>query len=120
MTKADLVARMATASGVTKAAAEKAAAGTATPRADLEANSAAQGNVPSAGQPEHLPWSQGATAPVPSSPSNAPSAEPQPTPAAAADDVIPAPAPVAPRKKPSRPRPAPDDWKKGISIFGGG
>ena len=103
-----------------KAAAEKAAAGTATPRADLEANSAAQGNVPSAGQPEQLPWSQGATAPVPSSPSNAPSAEPQPTPAAAADDAIPAPAPVAPRKKPSRPRPAPDDWKKGISIFGGG
>jgi uncharacterized protein involved in outer membrane biogenesis len=103
-----------------KAAAEKAAAGTATPRADLEANSAAQGNVPSAGQTEQLPWSQGATAPVPPSQSTTPSAEAQPTPAAAADDAISAPAPVAPRKRPSRPKPAPDDWKKGISIFGGG
>ncbi|MGH6824568.1 AsmA family protein [Methyloceanibacter sp.] len=104
-----------------RAAAAKAAASTPTPRAaDLEANGAAQGNVPSPGQSEQLPWSQGATAPVPPSQSTAPSAEPQPTPAAAADDAIPAPAPVAPRKRPNRPRPAPDDWKKGISIFGGG
>jgi uncharacterized protein involved in outer membrane biogenesis len=103
-----------------KEAAEKAAASTTTPRPDLEANSAAQRNVPSAGQSEQLPWSQGATAPVPPSPSTTPSAEAQPTPAAAADDAIPAPAPVAPRKRPSRARPAPDDWKKGISIFGGG
>jgi hypothetical protein len=27
---------------------------------------------------------------------------------------------MAPRKRPSRPPPARDDWKKGISIFGGG
>ena len=46
-----------------------------------------------------------------------PAAEPA---AAAAQEEIAAPvAPPQQRRKP-KPKPAPDDWKKGISIFGGG
>ena len=106
-----------------KAAAEKAAAERAAaqaPRAaDLEANTAAPNPVPS-GQGEQLPWSQDQAGPAQASPTGTQAGEPQP--AAVGQEEIAAPvAPVTPvqRRKP-KPRPAPDDWKKGISIFGGG
>jgi len=108
-----------------KAAAEKAAAATpqvpASAAPGVEANSGAPGAVPSARQePEQLPWSQTPTGADQASQPATPAADAQTTPAAAADDALPAPAPVAPRKRPNRPPPARDDWKKGISIFGGG
>jgi uncharacterized protein involved in outer membrane biogenesis len=108
-----------------KAGAEKAAAATpqvpASAAPGVEANSGAPGAVPSARQePEQLPWSQTPAGADQASQPAAPAADAQTTPAAAADDSLPAPAPVAPRKRPSRPPPARDDWKKGISIFGGG
>ncbi len=102
-----------------KAEAEKEAAAQAPRAADLEANTAAPGTVPS-GQGEQLPWSQDQAGPAQASPTDAPAGGPQP--AAAAQEEIAAPvAPVTPaqRRKP-KPPPAPDDWKKGISIFGGG
>ena len=109
-----------------KAAAEKAA--TATPQVPAtvvprsEANGAAPAALPSARQePEQLPWSKAPPSPAQAAQPAAPAADAHATPAAAADDSVLAPAPVvAPRKRPSRPPPAPDDWKKGISIFGGG
>ena len=106
-----------------KAAAEKAAAEAAAaqpPRAaDLETNTATPSAAP-AGQSELLPWSQDQAGPAQASPTNAPTGEPQP--AAAAQEEMAAPAaPVAtPQRRRPKPKPAPDDWKKGISIFGGG
>jgi hypothetical protein len=100
-----------------KAAAEKAAAPEAPRAADLETSTVTPGAVPS-GQGEVLPWNRDQAAPGQGSPVNAPTAEP----AAAAQEEVAAPvAPVSPppRKRP-KPKPAPDDWKKGISIFGGG
>jgi uncharacterized protein involved in outer membrane biogenesis len=107
---------------------EKAAASTpraaspTTPRAaDLEANSGTP--AASAGQePERLPWRQTPAGANQVSPMNSPAADAQPTPAAAAVDseVAPPVAPRPPRRAPRRPATAPDDWKKGISIFGGG
>ena len=109
-----------------RAAAERASAGTPqaaspppTPRAaDLEANSGTPSVAPSGGQePERLPWSQ-TPADTDQALTNSPAAN---TPAAAVDsEVAPAIAPRPPRRAPRRPAPAPDDWKKGISIFGGG
>jgi len=60
-----------------------------------------------------LPWSGDDPA------AQAPDADGSPDQAvpAVADDTPPAP---APRVRRPRPPPAPDDWKKGISIFGGG
>jgi hypothetical protein len=107
-----------------KAAAEKLAAEKAAaqpPRAaDLETNTAAPSAAP-AGQSELLPWSQDQAGPGQASPTNAPTGEPQPAAAAAQEEIAAPVAPVAPvqRRKP-KPKPAPDDWKKGISIFGGG
>ena len=108
-----------------KAAAEKAAAATpqvpASTAPGAEANSGAPGAVPSARQePEQLPWSQTPVGADQASQPATPAADAQTTPAAAADDALPAPAPATPRKKPGRPPPARDDWKRGISIFGGG
>jgi uncharacterized protein involved in outer membrane biogenesis len=100
-----------------KAAAEKAAA-TEPPRAaDLETSTAAPVAVPSA-QGEVLPWTRDQAGPGQGSPANAPTSEP----AAAAQEEVAAPvAPVSPPPhKRLKPKPAPDDWKKGISIFGGG
>jgi hypothetical protein len=95
-----------------KAAAERAAAAQAPQPADIEANTTAPGAVPSS-QGEVLPWSTDQPAPA----QGAPAAEPA---AAAAQEEIAAPvAPPQQRRKP-KPKPAPDDWKKGISIFGGG
>jgi len=93
-----------------KAAAEKAAATEAPRAADLETTPSGQGEV--------LPWNRDQAGPGQGSPANAPTAEP----AAAAQEEVAAPvAPVSPppRNRP-KPKPAPDDWKKGISIFGGG
>ena len=103
-----------------KAAAEKEAAAQAPRAADLEANTATPSAAP-AGQGEQLPWSQDQAGPAQASPTNAPTGEPQPAAAAAQEEIAAPVAPVAPvqRRKP-KPRPAPDDWKKGISIFGGG
>jgi uncharacterized protein involved in outer membrane biogenesis len=113
-----------------RAAAEKAAAGTpqaappTTPRAaDLEANSGRPSVAPSGGQePERLPWSQTPAGTDQASPTNSPAVDAQPTPAAAVDsEAAPPVAPRPPRRASSRrPARAPDDWKKGISIFGGG
>ncbi|MGA7371397.1 MAG: hypothetical protein WBW37_01995, partial [Methyloceanibacter sp.] len=108
-----------------KAAAEKAAAATpqvpASTAPGAEANSGAPRAVPSARQePEQLPWSQTPVGADQASQPATPAADAQTTPAAAADDALPAPAPATPRKKPGRPPPARDDWKRGISIFGGG
>ena len=108
-----------------KAAAEKAAAATpqvpASTAPGAEANSGAPRAVPSARQePEQLPWSQTPVGAHQASQPATPAADAQTTPAAAADDALPAPAPATPRKKPGRPPPARDDWKRGISIFGGG
>ena len=102
-----------------KAEAEKAAAAQAPRAADLEANTATPGAVPSR-QGEQLPWSQDQASPAQASPTDAPASGPQP--AAAAQEEIAAPvAPVTPvQRRQPKPPPAPDDWKKGISIFGGG
>jgi hypothetical protein len=103
-----------------KAAAEKAAAAQAPRAADFEANTATPASTPSPGQGEQLPWSQDQASPAQASPTDTTTGEPQP--AAAAQEEIAAPvAPVTPppRKRP-KPQSAPDDWKKGISIFGGG
>jgi uncharacterized protein involved in outer membrane biogenesis len=102
-----------------KAAAEKAAA-TVPPRAaDLEANSGTQSTLPPPDQgPEQLPWQ------VPANPALAEPAPAASTPveqapdAAASQDAT---APVEPKPVRRRPPPAArDDWKKGVSIFGGG
>jgi uncharacterized protein involved in outer membrane biogenesis len=108
---------------VGKTAAEKATAATpqvpASAAPGVEANSGAPGAVPSARQePEQLPWRQTPTGADQASQPTTPAADAQTTPAA--DEALPAPATVAPRKRPSRPPPTRDDWKKGISIFGGG
>jgi hypothetical protein len=112
-----------------KRQAEKAPASTpqaahpTTPRAaDLEANIGTPSVAPSGGQePERLPWSQTPAGTDQASPMNSPAADAQPTPAGAVDsEVAPSVAPRPPRRAPSRPATTPDDWKKGISIFGGG
>ena len=73
---------------------------------------------------EELPWApnQPSAAQTPPLPVQDLSAPEPVTPAAAEDTTLAPPAaPRAPRaSRPSRPAPAPDDWKKGISIFGGG
>lgn len=103
-----------------KAEAEREAAAQAPRAADLEASTAAPGAVPS-DQGEQLPWSQDQAGPAQASPSDAPAGEPQPAAAAQQDEIAAPVTPVAPaqRRKP-KPRSSPDDWKKGISIFGGG
>jgi uncharacterized protein involved in outer membrane biogenesis len=85
---------------------------------DLEANTGLPGSGP-AGQGEALPWNRDQAAPTQgAAPSEAPTAEPEPAAAAAQEDIT---EPVAPSpRRRTRPKPAPDDWKKGISIFGGG
>jgi uncharacterized protein involved in outer membrane biogenesis len=94
----------------------------AVPRAaDLEANSGAQSGSPPAGQvPEQLPWAQDRaslprdqTEPAANTP-----VELAPDAAATGDVAVPE-VPHPPKRRPSPVR-APDDWKKGISIFGGG
>jgi hypothetical protein len=107
-----------------KAAAEREAATEASRAADLEASTVPPNTAtPSAALPtapgEQLPWNQDQAGPAQASPTDAPTGEPQP--AAAAQEEIAAPV-VAPsaRKRAPKPAPAPDDWKKGISIFGGG
>jgi hypothetical protein len=82
----------------------------------LETNTATPGAAPSAGQGEQLPWSQDQAGPAQASPTDATTGEPQPA-AAAQEEIA---APVAPARKRPKPQSAPDDWKKGISIFGGG
>ena len=93
----------------------------AVPRAaDLEANSGAQSTSPPAEQaPETLPWTQDRAGLPQGQPEPAASAPEQPAPDAAASGDVPVPAePRAPRRRPART--APDDWKKGVGIFGGG
>jgi hypothetical protein len=57
------------------------------------------------------------TPPVPSEAAASPEAQPTP---AAVDVVKPRRRPASRVRRPSAPREAPDDWKKGIGIFGGG
>jgi hypothetical protein len=70
--------------------------------------------------PEQLPWAQdgaslpqGQTEPAANTP-----VEPAPDAAATGDVAVPE-VPHQPKRRPAPVR-APDDWKKGISIFGGG
>ena len=108
--------KAATEKAAAEKAAEKAAAPEAPRAADLETSTVTPGAVPSA-QGEVLPWSRDQAGPGQGSPANAPTAEP----AAAAQEEVAAPvAPVSPPPRKPKPKPAPDDWKKGISIFGGG
>jgi hypothetical protein len=87
----------------------------------LEANSGAQNASPPAEQaPEQLPWAQDRASLPLVQPEPAAGTPVDPAPDAAASEDLPVPAePKAPKRRPAPVR-APDDWKKGVSIFGGG
>lgn len=74
-------------------------------------------DAPASPQPEPLAEPAPPTQPPPSEAEAPPPPEAKPTPATV-EVVKPRPRPVKPKRAPKRE--APDDWKKGISIFGGG
>ncbi len=94
----------------------------AAPRAaDLQANSGAPSASPLAEPaPEQLPWAQDRASLPQVQPEPAASTPVEPAPDAAASEDVAAPeVPHPPKRRPAPVR-APDEWKKGVSIFGGG
>jgi hypothetical protein len=78
-----------------------------------------------ANQPEApVPSQEAVVTPVPPAPPAEATANPEAEATPAAVEVTPAPRPHAPsrprRQRPAAPQEAPDAWRKGISIFGGG